>query len=73
MNDNPPNLMGQRVRTRDGMVGASLRRVAIGGSNGPPTLLPSSGTEWFVWRVWEFLKNEKCQKGFMVSMRELLV
>ena len=33
VNDNPPNLMGHRVRTGDGMVGASLRRVAIGGSN----------------------------------------
>lgn len=33
MNDNPPNLMGHRVSTGDGMVGASLRRVAIGGSN----------------------------------------
>lgn len=71
MDDNPPNLMGHRVRTRDGMVGASLRRVAIGGSKEVSTLLPSSGTEWFVWEVCEFLKNEKCEKGLMESKREL--
>ena len=63
--------MGHRVRTGDGMVGASLRRVAIGGSNGVSTLLPSSSTEWVVWKDCEFLKNEKCEKGFMVSKREL--
>lgn len=33
MDDNPPNLMGHRVSTGDGIIGASLRRVAIGGSN----------------------------------------
>ena len=63
--------MGHRVRTGDGIIGASLRRVAIGGSNGASTLLPSSSTEWVVWKDCEFLKNEKCEKGFMERKREL--
>ena len=36
-----------------------------------PPCFPSSSTEWVVWKDCEFLKNEKCEKGFMVSKREL--
>ena len=37
----------------------------------PPTLLPSSSTEWVVWKDCEFLKNEKCEKGERERKREL--